>query len=450
MRKKENIMLQYSKYNTIHRMEDHVVLYNALSQVILVVDNERELQDLQHELASDSPAQAFLLKHHFFVHPDIDETALARLYRLDAQMNNDLQIMILPTTACNFECVYCYETMEPCAMSRQTQQRVKQFFKRQVPNYRSVNVEWFGGEPLLMKDMIYDMSESIESICRQSGRKYQASITTNAYLLDVETFQNLLRHHVYTYSITLDGPAFIHDRLRPCRDGKGSFDKIIANLIDIKNKVEFRYFTMVIKVNVTRPLLDVFDEFLAYLSDIFEGDSRFTFMFRVVGDYGGEGIGQIKQELLGEPDVVYDHLLRSKITLDYRGHYALLANQICSAAKRNAYTIYTDGTIYKCASLLTEDRSRVGELGEHGEFLLDNARVSQWVGKQSDQGTCASCSFAPSCNDCPAKETMMNNERPCVMKNERLDKLLELLTRDRDSRMYGFVYQLSEGEIVQC
>ena len=52
-------MLQYSKYNTIHRMEDHVVLYNALSQVILVVDNERELQDLQHELASDSPAQAF-------------------------------------------------------------------------------------------------------------------------------------------------------------------------------------------------------------------------------------------------------------------------------------------------------------------------------------------------------------------------------------------------------
>ncbi|MFR1518592.1 MAG: radical SAM protein [Clostridia bacterium] len=414
------------------------------------MDNEQELLNLRQESEVDSITQKFLLDHHFLSRPETDEAALAQLYRMDAVMKNDLQIMILPTTACNFQCVYCYERMEPCSMSKQTQQRIKQFFKRQVPNYRSVFVEWFGGEPLLMKDMIYDVSESIESICRQSGRRYQASITTNAYLLNVETFQNLLRHHVYTYSITLDGPAFIHDRLRPCRDGQSSFDRIITNLVDIKNKIKARHFTIVIKVNVTRMLLDVFDEFLSYLSDTFEGDSRFTFMFRVVGDYGGDGIGQIQQELLGEPDVVYDHLLRSKISLDYRGHYALLTNQICSAAKRNAYTIYADGSIYKCASLLTVDRSRVGELGQNGEFLLDSTRLSQWVGKQSDKGICVSCCFAPSCNDCPAKETMTKNKRPCIMQNGRLGKLLELLTRDRDSRTYGFVYKLEEGKIVPC
>ena len=443
-------MLQYSRYNFFHQTKDSLILYNALSKTILVMENEQQLLNLQQEAALNSITKSFLLDRHFLVHPETDEVALARMYKMDAMMENDLQITILPTTACNFRCVYCYETMSINTMSKQTQQIIKQFFKRQIPKYKSIYVDWFGGEPLLMKNVIYDLSKSIQNICRRSCRSYQASITTNGYLLDIETFRNLLQCQIYTYSITLDGPAFIHDRLKPCRDGQGSFEKIITNLANIKDKIKARHFTILIRVNVTRSLLPVFDEFLEYLSNIFEGDSRFTFMFRVVGDYGGEGVGQIKQELLGEPDIVYDYLLNSKISLDYRGHYALLTNQLCSAAKRNAYTIDTDGTVYKCASLLSDDRNRVGYLGQNGEFFLDYSRLSRWIGKLNDESNCISCSFAPSCNNCPAKEIMMKNERPCIMKNGRLGKILELLTRDIDNRKYGFIYKLNGGEIIQC
>lgn len=441
-----------SKFNYLYVSNNKTIIYNSLSKILLITDKDDSDVRKYENISADTRIRKFLLDHHFLVHSDIDENAVAKLYRMEEVMKNDLQVMILPTSACNFQCVYCYETMKSFHMNKETQNRVKMFFNREVRYHRLVHVEWFGGEPLVQKELVYDLSESIISTCQRYGKPYRASITTNGYLLDIATFQRLLGYHVYTYCITLDGPSAVHDKLRPQKDGKGSFHKIIQNLLDIKNKIISHYFTIVLRINVTKDLLECFEDFLEFLRYHFDDDPRFTFMFRIVGDYGGDRIAEIRSHLLDTVDVVYDQLLRSKITLDYRAHYALLSNSVCSAAKRHAYTLYMDGSIYKCNSLVGDEKGYIGSLGQHGELIIDEGLLSRWIATNcnNDQKKCVDCKFAPSCNNCPTKEHVMNGERPCIYTENRLDKLLELLTRGLEKRQYGFVYKLDKGEIISC
>lgn len=443
-------MFVFSKYNHYYKNDKGVVIFNSISKKILLVNNEKELQEVRSTSPAYAKAQSFLIKNNFLVDSEIDENAVARLSELEGKVSNDLSIMILPTTACNFKCVYCYEQLKPVTMSHEVQRRLKLFLRRSIPSFRSIHIDWFGGEPLLTKDVIYDVSETIENICKQSGRKFIASITTNGLLLDIETFKNLLRHHVYTYAITIDGPRHIHDRLRVCKDGDGSFERIINNLLDIKNKIKEQYFTILIRVNVTKALLEEFDDYLRFMSQMFDQDSRFTFMFRIVGDYGGDDIKQIQNELLEEPDIVYEYLNKSDISLDYRGHYALLTNAWCSAAKLNSYTVFVDGSIYKCPNMLGDDRGCVGSLGHNGEFNVDPIKISQWVGVNDNKNECATCEFLPLCNSCPAKKFINGKTGACIMNNSRLDKQLELLTKSGETHQYEFLYRLEKGEITPC
>lgn len=443
-------MLTFSKYNHYYKNEKGILVFNSISKKILIVNDEKELEEARTDSPANSKAQSFLLKNNFLVNSGIDENAVARFSELEGKASNDLSIMILPTTACNFKCVYCYEQYKPLTMSEEVKKRLKLYLRRSIPSFRSVHIDWFGGEPLLMKDLIYDISETVENICKQSGRRFIASITTNGLLLDAETFRNLLRHHVYTYAITIDGTKHIHDRLRVCKDGQGSFDRIISNLLEIKSKIKEKYFTILIRVNVTKPLLEEFDDYLQYMSELFGQDSRFTFMFRVVGDYGGDDIDPIRQELLGEPDVVYEYLNKSNVSLDYRGHYSLLTNASCAAAKLNAYTIFVDGSIYKCPSMLGDDRACIGSLGHNGEFNVDSIKLSQWIGANENKKECSICEFQPLCNNCPAKRFSNGKVGSCIMNNGRLDKQLELLTKSGETHQYEFLYRLEEGEIFPC
>ena len=54
-----------------------------------------------------------------------------------------------------------------------------------------MRVEWFGGEPLLCMDVIENLSKHFIDICRKAHKGYTAAITTNGYLLDLETFRKL-------------------------------------------------------------------------------------------------------------------------------------------------------------------------------------------------------------------------------------------------------------------
>ncbi|HET9252968.1 MAG TPA: radical SAM protein, partial [Candidatus Eisenbacteria bacterium] len=68
-----------------------------------------------------------------------------------------LHLILFSTEACNFRCVYCYETFQYKKMEPWVAEGVKRLLERRMPGLDVLELSWFGGEPLLAKDIIEDV-----------------------------------------------------------------------------------------------------------------------------------------------------------------------------------------------------------------------------------------------------------------------------------------------------
>ncbi len=115
-------------------------------------------------------------------------------------------------------------------MSAEVEAAILQLLDDSLPRLRDFAVTWYGGEPLVGKRPLLDLSDRFIERCDAHGVRYQASIVTNGYLLDPETCQELADRRVASAQVTLNGPPDTHDRMRPRVGGKPSFWRIVENL----------------------------------------------------------------------------------------------------------------------------------------------------------------------------------------------------------------------------
>ena len=149
-----------------------------------------------------------------------------------------------------------------------------------------MNVSWFGGEPLIKVSMIRKLSLKLLELCYSYKISYTADMTTNGYLLDSALVNELKKLHIYSYQVTIDGLCNTHDRQRYLTSGKGTWNKIIENLKDIKENCHSGVMRFVIRTNISREIYAEYKEFVNFLSSNFSRDSRFHFLFRPVSDWG--------------------------------------------------------------------------------------------------------------------------------------------------------------------
>jgi uncharacterized protein len=135
---------------------------------------------------------------------------------------------------CNLGCSYCYaqggsfggaaKSMPPETALR----AVQMLFRSARPGER-VNLAFLGGEPLVARDVIRLATEQAVQLSNQTGVSVGFSITTNGTLLtgdDAEFFES----NGFAVTVSLDGPKETHDRLRPYKSGRGSWERIISNI----------------------------------------------------------------------------------------------------------------------------------------------------------------------------------------------------------------------------
>ncbi len=132
---------------------------------------------------------------------------------------------------CDLTCSYCFAGQgrfkgKSALMSKEIARRAIDFLIENSGSRRNLEVDFFGGEPLLNFDVVKDTVAYARSIEKEHGKNFRFTLTTNGMGINDEVieFANKECHNVV---LSLDGRKEVHDRERTTADGKGSYDVIV-------------------------------------------------------------------------------------------------------------------------------------------------------------------------------------------------------------------------------
>jgi uncharacterized protein len=133
--------------------------------------------------------------------------------------------------ACNLGCSYCYADggsfgAKPASMPwHVARATVDRLFEGARPGER-VQIAFLGGEPLLQRGLIHDAVAYAHGLSVQRGVPVSYGLTTNGTLLN-DADAAFFAEHGFAVTISVDGIGDVHDRQRPMRDGRGSFELLL-------------------------------------------------------------------------------------------------------------------------------------------------------------------------------------------------------------------------------
>ena len=210
-------------YDIISMFEDH-------SRETVLTEVARKHVDVSGEDLIDCYEQVEGLKKagKLFV-PDTYEPMAGKLKRKTAGVVKALCLHIAHT--CNLNCSYCFASQgkyngERAVMSFEVGKRALDFLIENSGTRRNLEVDFFGGEPLMNFQVVKDLVAYARSVEKQHNKNFRFTLTTNGMLIDDDMidFCNRECHNVV---LSLDGRKEVHDRYRVDYAGKGSWERIV-------------------------------------------------------------------------------------------------------------------------------------------------------------------------------------------------------------------------------
>ncbi len=132
---------------------------------------------------------------------------------------------------CNLNCAYCFASQgkysgERAIMSEEVGKRALDFLIENSGTRHNLEVDFFGGEPLMNFDVVKNLVAYARQRENETGKNFRFTLTTNGVLIDDDVI-DFANREMSNVVLSLDGRKEIHDRYRVDYAGKGSFDKIV-------------------------------------------------------------------------------------------------------------------------------------------------------------------------------------------------------------------------------
>lgn len=203
---------------------------------------------------------------------DLEHLSNTRIYQLILQV----------TQQCNLRCEYCAFSGAYFAnrqhssktMSFEIAKDAIDFFLARTKEQERVHIGFYGGEPLLEFKLIKQCVDYIKKLIE--GKSYGFGLTTNGTLLTEQVVDYLIDNN-FDISISLDGSKSEHDKNRKFLSGEGSFDKIMENVVSIKNRDLDFFLTKVSFLTVVNPKIDMKCTLDFFASDMIMRDTNIIF-----------------------------------------------------------------------------------------------------------------------------------------------------------------------------
>lgn len=132
---------------------------------------------------------------------------------------------------CNLNCSYCFASQgkyqgERAIMSLETGKRALDFLIENSGTRHNLEVDFFGGEPLMNFDMVKDLVKYARERGKETGKNFRFTLTTNGVLIDDDVI-DFANREMSNVVLSLDGRKEVHDRFRVDLSGQGSWEKIV-------------------------------------------------------------------------------------------------------------------------------------------------------------------------------------------------------------------------------
>ncbi len=132
---------------------------------------------------------------------------------------------------CNLNCAYCFASQgkyhgERALMSFETGKRALDFLIENSGSRTNLEVDFFGGEPLMNWDVVKQLVLYARGIEKEHGKNFRFTLTTNGMLIDDDVI-DFANREMSNVVLSLDGRKEIHDRLRVDYAGQGSWERIV-------------------------------------------------------------------------------------------------------------------------------------------------------------------------------------------------------------------------------
>lgn len=346
------------------------------------------------------------------------------------------------TARCNLRCRYCYEAFHQggdmtAATVRAAVDLAVNVTQRETPAW-PVEIVFFGGEPLLRRELIAETVRYCRQVSRKTGRRFAFHMPTNGLLLD-EAFLTDDDTRGIRIALSIDGTAAAHNANRVDAAGRPSFGAAAraANLL-LKHQPDAQA-QMVVTPYTARWLAASVKclhamGFLSIVSTLDHGAKWGMRHFRTMAHQYELVADWYYQAYAGGTAVrfsPFDHKIQSRIRPD-RGHLAQ-----CHLGQRQI-SVAPNGRVFPCVQFVDEGRDEWA-IGEVRTGLDEAARARLRDLSTEDPPECLECAIRPRCMHscgCQNKQTTGRVERvsPIVCANEQT--VLPVADRVAE-RLYG-------------
>ena len=303
---------------------------------------------------------------------------------------------------CNLACKYCFAEEgeyhgRRALMSFEVGKKALDFLIANSGNRINLEVDFFGGEPLMNWHVVKQLVEYGRSQEKEHNKKFRFTLTTNGVLLNDEIME-FCNKEMSNVVLSLDGRPEVNDRMRPFRNGKGSYELIVPKFQKFaKSRGEKDYF---VRGTFTRNNLDFGNDVLHYADLGFEKLSMEPVVAAPEEPYS------IREEDLPQIMDEYDRLAKEFVKRQKEGrgfkffHFMLDLSQGPCVAKRlsgcgsgTEYLAVTPwGDLYPCHQFVGNE-----------EFLLGNVDTGVVNTKVRDEFKLCNVYAKEKCKNCFAR-----------------------------------------------
>ncbi len=170
--------------------------------------------------------------------PDTFEPMAGKLKEKTAGVVKALCLHIAHT--CNLNCAYCFASQgkyhgDRAVMSFEVGKRALDFLMENSGSRHNLEVDFFGGEPLMNFDVVKQLVAYARSVEKEKGKNFRFTLTTNGMLIDDDVI-DFANRECSNVVLSLDGRKEIHDRYRVDYQGRGSWEQIVPKFQKLVEK----------------------------------------------------------------------------------------------------------------------------------------------------------------------------------------------------------------------